>query len=80
MEEKQRKKKEDKQEFAAEVELVKRLQNEMENERQLMLNKRTQERAYLKKMIAEFEAGRQKAQNAASQEKATDVHALMEYG
>jgi hypothetical protein len=39
-EEKLRKKKESKQEFAQECELVSRLQNEMEHERRMMIDKR----------------------------------------
>lgn len=80
MDEKARKKKEQKQEFAQEMELVNRLQNEMEHERRMMVDKRTQERDFLRKMLAENEANKAKATAAANMEKENDVHALQEYG
>lgn len=52
----------------------------MERERQLMLEKRAQERAYLKKMLNENEANKQKANAQAANEKEQDVAALQEYG
>jgi hypothetical protein len=66
VDEKSRKKKEQKQEFAQEVELVHRLQNEMEHERRMMVEKRAQEREFLRKMLAENEANKQKATMAAN--------------
>lgn len=60
--EKVRRKKEQKQEFAQECELVQRLQSEMEHERRMMVEKRAQEREYLKRMLAENEANKAKAQ------------------
>jgi hypothetical protein len=78
--EKARKKVEKKQEFAQEVEVVQRLQNEMAHERMLMQEKRTQEREYLRKMLLENEANKAKAEKMANNEKANDIQALMEYG
>lgn len=45
---------------------MQRLQNEMEHEREMMLEKRRQEREYLKKMLLENEANRMKAEKAAN--------------
>lgn len=71
--EKARKKVEKKQEFAQEVEVVQRLQNEMAHERMLMQEKRTQEREYLRKMLLENEANKAKAEKMANNEKANDI-------
>lgn len=71
--EKNRRKREKKQEFAAECELVDRLQNEMDHERHMMLNKRAQERDYLKKMLAENEANKAMAERAMQNQKENDV-------
>ena len=60
--EKQRKRRETRENFAQEVDLVRRLQNEMEQERSLMTEKREQERAYLKKMLIENEKNKEKAE------------------
>ena len=52
----------------------------MERERQLMNDKRAQERAYLKKMLNENETNKAKANALSAAEKEQDVHALQEYG
>ena len=46
-EEKMRKKKEEREQYEQEVELVKRLQSEMDQERNMLYEKRRQEREYL---------------------------------
>ena len=56
--EKKRKRREDKQVFQAEVDLVNRLKDEMEIERQLQQEKRRQEKEYLQKMLRENESNK----------------------
>ena len=56
--EKKRKRREDKQVFQAEVDLVNRLKEEMEMERALQQEKRRQEKEYLQKMLRENEANK----------------------
>lgn len=46
----------------------------------MMVEKRAQEREYLKRMLAENEANKAKAQQTAAAEKENDVQALAEYG
>ena len=61
-EEKRKRRADEKNAFRAEVELVERLQKEMEAERQLQAEKREQERNYLKKMLVENETNKRKAE------------------
>lgn len=53
--EKQRKRIQDKKDYNQEIELVERLKKEMEAERQMLNDKREQEKMYLKKMLEENE-------------------------
>lgn len=59
---------------------MERLQNEMNHERRMMMDKRAQEREYLKKMLLENEANKAKAEATAQRQKEGDVQALVEYG
>jgi len=59
-EERRKKRTEDKQNHKAELDLVERLKNEMEAERNLQQQKRDQERNYLKKMLIENEKNKAK--------------------
>lgn len=52
----------------------------MDHERQMMQEKRFQEREYLRKMLLENEANRIKAEQEANTVKANDIQALMDYG
>lgn len=78
-EEKQRKRVEEKQNFAAECELVNRLKEEMEAERRLQDDKRKQERDYLQKMLVENEANKAKMETTKQAEMKADILAQEEY-
>jgi len=60
--EKLRKRKEEKDAFAQEVELVQRLRDEMNMEQAMQAEKRRQEKEYLQKMLIENEANKKKAE------------------
>jgi len=51
------------------VELVKRLQNEMEQERAVMMEKKKQEREYLQKMLVENDKQKAKTMEEREREK-----------
>lgn len=53
--EKQRRRAQEKKDYQQELELVDRLKKEMEAERQMLNDKREQEKVYLKKMLEENE-------------------------
>jgi len=58
--EKQRKRAQDKKDYHQELELVDRLKKEMDAERQMLNDKREQEKMYLKKMLEENEKEKSK--------------------
>ena len=60
--EKLRKRREEKDAFAQEVELVQRLRDEMNMEQAMQVEKRRQEKEYLQKMLVENEANKKKAE------------------
>lgn len=74
-EEKHRKRFETKEEFKQEVDLVKRLQMEMDQERQMLQEKRRQEREYLQKMLTENERQKLKALQEKERQRLEDVRA-----
>lgn len=61
------------------MELVDRLQAEMEAERKLQQDKREQERNYLKKMLVENELNKKKAEEERLREREMDVAAQEEH-
>jgi hypothetical protein len=61
-EEKIRKRRDEKEAFANEVELVQRLRDEMAMEKAMQIEKRRQEKEYLMKMLRENEANKAKAE------------------
>lgn len=65
--EKTRKRAQDKKDYQQELELVDRLKKEMDAERQMLNDKREQEKVYLKKMLEENE--KEKAKKLAQEEK-----------
>lgn len=69
MEEKRKRRHDEKQAFRQEVELVERLKQEMEAERQLQQQKRIQERTYLQKMLQENEENKRRAEAEKLQQK-----------
>ena len=79
MEEKRKRRVDEKTAFRAEVDLVDRLKKEMEAERQLQAEKREQERNYLKKMLIENEMNKKKAESEKAHERAMDVQAQEEH-
>ena len=58
---------------------VRRLQDEMENERMTLLEKRRQEKEYLQRMLKENEREQEKARFMANNEKQADIAAQLEY-
>ncbi|CDW85300.1 UNKNOWN [Stylonychia lemnae] len=78
-EEHRRKKLEQKEQFRQEVELVNRLHQEMDQERQMIYEKRKQERDYLQKMLIENEKNQKKLKQLREQEKLEDISAQKEY-
>ena len=78
-EDRHRKRKEDKEQFRQEIELVERLQREMENERNMLREKREQERNYLRKMLQENEDNKRALNNAKAQEREHDIQIQEEY-
>lgn len=79
MDEKRKRRVEEKTNFRAELDLVDRLKHEMEAERQLQMEKREQERNYLKKMLVENEMNKKKAEQDKAREKANDIQAQEEH-
>ena len=79
MDEKQRKRVEDKETYKQEVALVNRLQDEMEAERRLQQEKRKQEKEYLQKMLVENEKHKAKALAEREKERLEDIRAQEEY-
>jgi len=79
MEEKRKRRQEEKANFRAELELVDRLKKEMEAERSLQNEKREQERNYLKKMLEENELNKAKAEEERKRERELDIQAQEEH-
>jgi hypothetical protein len=75
MEEKRKRRQDEKNSFKAEVDLVDRLKQEMEAERMLQAQKREQEREYLKKMLTENELNKRKAEEDKKRDRNSDVQA-----
>jgi hypothetical protein len=75
MEEKRKRRQDEKNSFKAEVDLVDRLKQEMEAERLLQAQKREQEREYLKKMLTENELNKRKAEEDKKRDRNSDVQA-----
>jgi hypothetical protein len=75
MEEKRKRRQDEKNSFKAEVDLVDRLKQEMEAERLLQAQKREQEREYLKKMLTENELNKRKAEDDKKRDRNSDVQA-----
>ena len=75
MEEKRKRRQDEKNSFKAEVDLVDRLKQEMEAERLLQAQKREQEREYLKKMLTENELNKRKADEDKKRDRNSDVQA-----
>lgn len=75
MEEKRKRRQDEKNSFKAEVDLVDRLKQEMEAERLLQAQKREQEREYLKKMLTENELNKRKAEEDKKRDRNLDVQA-----
>jgi len=65
--------------YKQEVELVQRLQDEMDQERRLMHEKREQEKEYLRKMLEENENNKKKAEHERAKERQQDIAAQVEY-
>lgn len=78
-EEKIRKRKEEKEAFATEVELVQRLRDEMAMEQAMQAEKRRQEKEYLQKMLRENEANKKKAEGDKAAQQRADIQAQNEY-
>jgi len=78
-EEKTRKRREDKEAFANEVELVQRLRDEMAMEKAMQIEKRRQEKEYLMKMLRENEANKAKAEGDKAALQRADMNAQNEY-
>ena len=79
VDEKQKKRYDQKQQHGQEVALVKRLQEEMDAERRLQQEKRRQEKEYLQKMLVENEKHKAKALVERERERLEDVRAQEEY-
>lgn len=75
MEEKRKRRQDEKNSFKAELDLVDRLKQEMEAERLLQAQKREQEREYLKKMLTENELNKRKAEEDKKRDRNLDVQA-----
>lgn len=73
MEEKRKRRVDEKSAFKAEVDLVDRLKKEMEAERYLQAEKRDQEREYLKKMLIENDINKKKAEGDKERERMLDI-------
>jgi hypothetical protein len=73
VDEKQKRRHEQKQQHGQEVALVKRLQEEMDAERRLQQEKRRQEKEYLQKMLVENEKHKAKALAERERERLEDV-------
>lgn len=58
-----------------ELETIKRLQNEMDQERQLQNDKRTQEKQYLQKMLEENERNKKRMMDIQEKERLDDLKA-----
>ena len=79
LDEKVRRRQEQKQQYGQEVALVKRLQEEMDAERRLQHEKRRQEKEYLQKMLTENEKHKAKALAEREKERLEDIRAQEEY-
>lgn len=79
MEEKRKRRQDEKNAFRAEVDLVDRLKSEMEAERNLQAEKREQEREYLKKMLIENEMNKKKVMTEKERERQLDIQAQEEH-
>jgi hypothetical protein len=77
--EKQRKRATDKADFKQEMELVDRLQNEMVKEKEMLANKKAQEKVYLQKMLEENDREKAKKTAALEHERRLDVEAQEEH-
>lgn len=75
VDEKQKRRYDQKQQHGQEVALVKRLQEEMDAERRLQQEKRRQEKEYLQKMLVENEKHKAKALVERERERLEDVRA-----
>lgn len=73
--EKTRKRAQDKKDYQQELELVDRLKKEMDAERQMLNDKREQEKVYLKKMLEENEKEKSKKLAQEEKERLEDVAA-----
>ena len=79
LDEKARRRQEQKTQHNQEVALVKRLQEEMDAERRLQQEKRRQEKEYLQKMLTENEKHKAKALAERERERLEDIRAQEEY-
>jgi hypothetical protein len=79
MEEKRKRRVDEKTAFRAEVDLVDRLKKEMEAERYLQSEKRDQEREYLKKMLIENDINKKKAEGDKERERVLDIQSQEEH-
>jgi hypothetical protein len=79
LDEKVRRRQDQKQQYSQEVALVKRLQEEMDAERRLQQEKRRQEKEYLQKMLTENEKHKAKALAERERERLEDIRAQEEY-
>jgi len=79
LEEKRKRRMDEKNAFKAEIDTVERLKKEMEAERALQANKREQEREYLKKMLIENEMNKKQAEKDKQRERDADVQAQDEH-
>lgn len=79
LEEKRKRRVDEKNAFKAEIDTVERLKKEMEAERALQADKREQEREYLKKMLIENEMNKKQAEKDKQRERDADVQAQDEH-
>ena len=79
MEEKRKRRVDEKTAFKAEIDLVDRLKKEMEAERYLQSEKRDQEREYLNKMLIENDINKKKAEGDKERERMLDIQSQEEH-